>query len=153
MAEAFKYITTYGLSMLVIACLIIAFIGLLKVCKVFSKISSVNVKKVLYYVLDIALSFAFVAVYFAITKQSFSTYLAYTGAEIFVVTTLYAVYENFGLRKLLQVIITAIQNHIAKNKNSKLTKIVQQLGIEQSLVEIQKLINAAQQEQQEHKNE
>ena len=116
----------------------------------FNKIPSANVKKAIYYILDIGLSFAFTAIYFAIFKQGFSKYLAFTGAEICVVTALYAVYENFGVRKLIQVICAQIKAHLAKNKNSKLTKIVQQLGIEKSLIEIQNLIVTA---QQEHKNE
>lgn len=150
MTEAVKYISAYGISLLVIACLIIACIGILKVCKVFRKVSSVNLKKAIYYILDIALAFAFAAAYFALTKQGFSKYLAFTGAEICVVTALYAVYENFGVRKLLTVVVTQIREHMAKNKNSKLTKLVQQVGIEKSLIEIQNLLTTA---QQDHKNE
>lgn len=145
MAEAVKYISKYGISLLVIACIIIACIGILKACKVFNKIPSANVKKVLYYALDIAFAFAFAAIYFALSKHGFAKYLAYTGAEICVVTTLYAVYENFGVRKLLEVVVALIQKALAKKKNVKLTKIVEQLGIENSLIEIQNMITAAKQ--------
>lgn len=150
MSEAVKYISKYGISLLVIALVIIAIIGILKKCKVFNKLPSKNIKKAVYYALDIALAFGLTALYFVLFKQGFSKYLTYTGAEICVVTALYAIYENFGVRKLVEITCTLIRKHFAKNKNSKLAKLVQQVGIEKSLIEIQNLIVTA---QQEHKNE
>ena len=51
----------YGLPILIIACAIIFVVGLLKICKVFSKIQNKGVKKFLYYFIDIALSFEKIA--------------------------------------------------------------------------------------------
>lgn len=111
-----NFITTYGLPILFISIAVIFVIGVLKYFKVFDKIKSANVKKCIYYALDIVLSFSFVAIYFAVDKISFTTYLNYCFKTITAVTAIYAIYENFGLRKLLRWLGTCFINFVAKKQ-------------------------------------
>ena len=110
-----NFLGTYGLPVFVISCIIIFSIGILKYFNVFSKIKSTDVKKFIYYTLDIALSFGFVACYFAIFKIEFSGYLLYCLKTIPAVTTLYALYENFGVRRFLKAIGNFIVSKVAKS--------------------------------------
>ena len=118
-----NFISTYGFSILVISVLVIFIIGVLKYFKVFDKIKSANTKKFIYYLLDIVLSFGFVAVYYAINNLSFLTYLNYGFKTVTAVTAIYAIYENFGLRKFLQAMGTIFINFVAKKQleNAKTT--------------------------------
>lgn len=111
-----NFIITYGLPILFISIAVIFIIGVLKYFKVFDKIKSANVKKFVYYALDIVLSFGLVAIYFAVDKISFTTYLNYCFKTITAVTAIYAIYENFGLRKLLRYLGTLFINFVAKKQ-------------------------------------
>ena len=111
-----NFISTYGVSILVISVLVIFIIGILKYFNVFGKIKSANTKKFIYYLLDIVLSFGFVAIYYAINDLSFITYLNYGFKTVTAVTAIYAIYENFGLRKLLQALGTCFINFVAKKQ-------------------------------------
>lgn len=111
-----NFITTYGLPILFISIAVIFIIGVLKYFKVFDKIKSANVKKFIYYALDIVLSFGLVAIYFAVDKISFTTYLNYCFKTVTAVTAIYAIYENFGLRKLLRYLGTCFINFVAKKQ-------------------------------------
>ena len=61
-----NFMTVYGMPILLMSVIIILLIGILKYFKVFDKITNKNVKKCVYYILDIALSFCLVAIYYAI---------------------------------------------------------------------------------------
>lgn len=111
-----NFITTYGLPILFISIAVIFIIGVLKYFKVFDKIKSANVKKFIYYALDIVLSFGLVAIYFAVDKISFTTYLNYCFKTVTAVTAIYAIYENFGLRKLVRCLGTWFINFVAKKQ-------------------------------------
>lgn len=111
-----NFITIYGLPVLFISIAVIFIIGILKYFKVFDKIKSGNVKKFIYYALDICLSFGIVAIYFAVDKISFTTYLNYSFKTVTAVTAIYAIYENFGLRKLLRWLGTCFINFVAKKQ-------------------------------------
>lgn len=111
-----NFITIYGLPILFISIAVIFIIGILKYFKVFDKIKSGNVKKFIYYTLDICLSFGIVAIYFAVDKISFTTYLNYSFKTVTAVTAIYAIYENFGLRKLLRWLGTCFINFVAKKQ-------------------------------------
>lgn len=142
MDKLLEYISIYGWAILVIAVAIISFIGILKLCKVFTKIESSNVKKLLYYILDVALSFAGSAIYFAIFHKAFSGYVVYSFAQLFATTTLYAVYENFGIRALVQYLINLIANWIKKNPDSKLSKDLKKIGLgEEQIKEIKNVVS------------
>ena len=142
MDKLLEYISIYGWAILVIAVAIIVFIGILKVCKVFSKIKSSGVKKLIYYGLDVALSFAGSAIYFAIFHKAFTGYVVYSFAQLFVTTTLYAIYENFGIRKLVQYLIGLVASWIKKNPDSKLSKDLKKFGLgAEQIEEIKSAVN------------
>lgn len=143
MERIISYIQDYGPSIIIIAICIIAFVGILKLCKVFDKIKSSQVKKVLYYVIDVVLAFAGSAIYFAIFHKSFSDtgYVLYSISTLGVTTTLYAVYENFGLRTLVKMAINGISKWFKKNPEAKLTKWAKKYGLVESLEKIQILVN------------
>jgi hypothetical protein len=126
----------YGLPILIIACAIIVVVGLLKLCKVFSKIQNKGVKKFLYYFIDIALSFAGTAIYFTITKTPFifSDYLAYSLAQITFTVALYAAYENFHIRGLVQIILGCIAGWFKKNPNNKIAKALKAMGLDEAAI-------------------
>lgn len=141
MDKLLEYISIYGWAILVIAVCIIAFIGILKVCKVFSKIKSSSVKKLIYYALDVALAFGGSAIYFAIFHKSFGGYVVYSVAQLVVTTTLYAIYENFGVRKLVQCVISLVASWVKKNPDKKLAKTLKKLGLgEEQISEIKNTV-------------
>lgn len=135
MEQILEYITRYGLSVFVIASCIIALIGILKLCKVFDKITNKNVKKLIYYVLNIVLAFGGSAIYFAAFKISFSGYVVFAFAQVGATTTLYAIYENFGVRKLVQIALDAIAKWFKKNPEHKVTKALKSLGLTEEAIE------------------
>lgn len=143
MDKIISYVETYGLAILVIALITIFLIGTLKVCKVFSKIQSAKIKKLVYYICDVVLAFGGSAIYFAIFKISFSEYLVYAGAELSITTFLYAVYENFGIRELVKILINVIAKAIKGDPNSKINKELKKLGLnEDSVNRVNILLNA-----------
>lgn len=143
MDKIISYVETYGLAILVIALITIFLIGTLKVCKVFSKIQSAKIKKLVYYICDVVLAFGGSAIYFAIFKINFSEYLVYAGAELGVTTTLYAVYENFGIRELVKMVVNIIANAIKGNPDAKINKQLKKLGLsEDSVNRVNVLLNA-----------
>lgn len=140
MDKILGYIETYGLAIIVIAVCIIAIIGILKLCKVFDKIKSSEIKKLIYYALDVALAFAGSAIYFAGFHKDWTGYWLYSLAQLGVTTTLYALYENFGLRKFVQWLISIIAGWFKKNPNNELSKWANKVGLTESLETIQGMI-------------
>lgn len=156
MDKILSYVETYGLSILVISICIIVLIGLLKMCKLFDKIESKDIKKVIYYALDVVLAFAGSAIYFASFNKGWEGYIAYSFAELAVTTLLYALYENFGVRKLVQWLFSVIATWIKKNPDKELSKLVEKIGLTESLDKIQTMIKESEekskQEQQAQTN-
>lgn len=143
MDKIISYVETYGLAILVIALATIFLIGLLKVCKAYNWIKSAKIKKLVYYISDVIFAFGGSAIYFAIFKISFSEYLVYAGAELSITTFLYAVYENFGIRELVKILINVIAKAIKGNPNSKINKELKKLGLnEDSVNRVNILLNA-----------
>ena len=138
MEQILAYIESYGLPVFVIATCIILLIGILKVCKLFDKIENKNVKKFIYYALDVALAFGGAAIYFAIFKLNWAEYVMFSAAQVSATTTLYAIYENFGVRKLVQILLNWVSGWFKANPNHKLTKLAQGLGWDTAIAEIQK---------------
>lgn len=135
-----SYVETYGIAIIVIAICIIAIIGILKLCKVFDKIQSNEIKKVIYYAIDVTLAFVGGAIYFAAFNKDWSGYCLYSIAQLGVTTTLYALYENFGLRKFVKWLIGVIAGWFKKNPDSELSKWANKIGLTESLEIIQGLI-------------
>lgn len=134
MEQILEYITRYGLSVFVIASCIIALIGILKLCKVFSKIKNSNIKKLIYYILNVALAFGGSAIYFAAFKLSWGSYVMYSCTQVGATTTLYAIYENFGVRKLWQMLLTWVATWFKKNPESDLVKALKGLGLTETAI-------------------
>lgn len=142
MEQILTYIATYSLPVFVIATCTILLIGILKLCKVFNKIENKNVKKFVYYMLDVFLSFGISALYFVIFKLNFENYIWFSVAQVSATTTLYAIYENFGVRKLVQMLLACIANWFKKNPESKLVKALKGLGLtEEAVTKLQALAN------------
>lgn len=132
-----------GLSVFVIASCVIAFIGVLKLCKVFSKIKSANIKKLVYYILSVALAFGGAAIYFAIFKLNWSDYIMYSYTQVGTTTTLYAIYEYFGVRGLWQICLNWIASWFKKNPENKYVKALKGLGLtEKALATIKTVVDA-----------
>lgn len=151
MDKIVDYVKAYGLSIFVIAVSIIAIIGLLKLCKVFNKIKSGDVKKCIYYALDLLLAFGGSAIYFATFGLDFSGYIAYSLAELTVVTTLYAIYEHFGVRKFVRWIISLIAGWIKTNPATKFGKLAKKIGLDVALVQVNEAIAKREAEEAEKK--
>lgn len=135
-----NYITSYGIPVFVIACCIIAVIGVLKLCGAFNKITNAEVKKVVYYGLDVVLAFAGSAIYFAAFKIPFNVHYAmFSCTQVGATTALYAIYENIGVRKFVRYIIALVQGWFAKNPDNKFAKLVEKFGFEESTKKIAEL--------------
>lgn len=134
MEQILEFISQYGLPVFVIASCSILLIGILKLCKVFNKISNKNVKKLIYYILNVVLSFGGVAIYYAAFKIGFNSYLMVCLTQVSATTTLYAIYENFGVRKLVQIGLTWVASWFKKNPEAKFTKAAKALGFDKDKI-------------------
>ena len=134
MEQILEFISQYGLPVFVIASCSILLIGILKLCKAFNKISNKNIKKLIYYILNVVLSFVGVAIYYASFKIGFESYLMVCLTQISATTTLYAIYENFGVRKLVQIGLTWVASWFKKNPKSKFTKAAKALGFDEERI-------------------
>lgn len=143
MEQILLYIAEYGLAVFVIATAIILTIGILKVCKVFDKLQNKDVKKIIYYALNVALSFGYVALYYVIFTLNWDTYWILCITQMGATTTLYNIYENFGLRKLLQMFLTWFTKVTTKKNTEKFAQLVQDMGLTNALAELRTLINDA----------
>lgn len=134
MEEILGFIATYGIPVFVIATCIIAFLGILKLCKVFDKLTNRNMKKFIYYALDVILAFVGALLYFLMFHIDFSGYWMFCITQVSATTTLYAIYENFGLRKLLQMGLDKLAQAIKNSPNTKLTKTLTSLGLNETAI-------------------
>lgn len=138
--QIMSYISNNGLPVFIIASCIIFLIGFLKFCKVFDKITNKDVKKFIYYALNIVLSFAGAAIYFGIFKLNFVSYLPFAASQVTAVTTLYAIYENLGMRKLVQIGLAAIAKLFTKHSEHKFVKEAKKLGLDVAIKQLQDLV-------------
>lgn len=134
MEQILEFISQYGLPVFVIASCSILLIGILKLCKVFNKISNKNVKKLIFYILNVVLSFGGAAIYYAAFKVGFDSYLMFCLTQVSATTTLYAIYENFGVRKLVQIGLAWVASWSKKNPESKFTKAAKALGFDEEKI-------------------
>ena len=134
MDKIISYVETYGLAILVIALITIFLIGTLKLCKAYNWIKSTKIKKLVYYISDVIFAFGGSAIYFAIFKINFSEYLVYAGAELGVTTTLYAVYENFGIRELVKFVLAIFAKWFKGNPDNKIAKQLKSLGLDETAI-------------------
>ena len=92
---------------------VIFIIGVLKYFKCFNKVTSADVRKFIYILLNIALSFGIGALY--CLSIGFANYIALVIELIPAVLVEYAIYENIGLRKFMKIIGNFIVKVVAKN--------------------------------------
>lgn len=134
MEQIISYILVNGPAALVLGTIIIAFIGILKLCRVFDKIKNKDVKKMIYYLLTVALSFGVVALYFTIYNLGFNEYVLFSCSQIGATTALYAIYENLGLRKLWQIALAWFASWFKKNPENKFVKALKGLGLNEDAI-------------------
>ena len=134
------YIESYGLPILVIAVCIISLLGILKLCKVFNKLQNKDARKCVFLVIDLVLAFGSAAIYFALFKKPFSGYLVYSGAQFIVTVALYAIYENWGVRKLVQIVLALITKWFANDKEHRFKKLAIALGLDHAVITLNKTI-------------
>lgn len=134
------YIESYGLPILVIAICAIIILGILKLCKVFDKITNKDIRKCVFLIIDVVLAFGLAAIYFALFNKAFSGYVVYSGTQFVVIVALYAMYENWGLRKIVQILLSAITNWFKNDKESKFKKLAIKLGLDQAVMTLNKTI-------------
>lgn len=134
MEQIISYILVNGPAALVLGTIIIAFIGVLKLCKVFDKIKNKDIKKMVYYILTVALSFGFVALYFTAHDIAFSNYVLFSCSQVGATTALYAIYENLGLRKLWQIALAWFASWFKKNPENKFVKALKGLGLNEDAI-------------------
>lgn len=144
MEQILTYVKNHGLPVFIIASCIIAVIGILKLCKVFNKIENKNVKKLIYFILDVALSFGGAAIYYAIFNIGFDSYIIFSATQISSTLTLYQIYENIGARKLWQIILAGVAGWFKKNPDKQLAKIAKAVGLEEFIAKTQATITAEQ---------
>lgn len=134
MEHIFTFVEHYGLPAFVIAACTILILGILKLCKVFDKIQSKNVKKTIYLVIDIVLAFVGTAIYYAIFGISFNTaYLYASLMQIGATLSAYAIFEGTHLREGLLMILTWIKSWF-KTHPDALDKALKKLGLTEEQV-------------------
>lgn len=132
MEQILGFITQHGLPAFVIGCISIANAGILKLCKVFDKITSKDLRHVIFFVLDVALAFGCAAVYFYAFKLDWKGYPIFSALQISATTSLYAIYEGVRGKKLIQIIINAIVKCFKNNDAFK--KLAKKLGLPEEVV-------------------
>lgn len=135
MEQILAYIKGHGLPTFVIASCIIVIIGILKLCKVFTKIENKNIKKLIYFILDVALSFGGAALYHVIFHVGFDGYLLFSFTQVSATLTLYQIYENIGARKLWQIILAGIASWFKKHPENKYVKTLKKLGLTEEAIQ------------------
>lgn len=143
MEQFLNYILEYGPTALVLGTITIVIIGILKLCKAFNWIKNKDVKKLVYYILNIVLTFGIVAVYYTVHKIDFSNFVLFSCSQVGSTTALYAIYENFGLRKLWQMALAWFATWFKKNPENKYVKALKGLGLtEEAVKRIQTLTDS-----------
>ena len=107
-----NFVVNYGWQLAVCAVAGIFVLGFAKTIKIFDKISNAQVKKFLYILCAVITSVGASAVYLVIIDQFSWVFLASVTSATFALNqVIYALYENFGVRAVLQ----GIGNWIKKN--------------------------------------
>lgn len=110
-----NFVVNYGWQLAVCAVAGIFVLGFAKTLNVFDKISNVQLKKFLYILCAVITSVGASAVYLVIIKQFSWVFLASVTSATFALNqVIYALYENFGVRAVLQSIGNWIKKNILK---------------------------------------
>lgn len=115
MAQLEQFVASHSLNVIVLAFIIIVFVGILKFFGVFSKIKNQDLRKFIYLVVDVALSFGLGALYIVIFKLEWVVYIPLVIELVPAVLVGYAIYESTGARKFIRFVGNFIVNVVAKN--------------------------------------
>jgi len=137
MEEVLNFIAEWGLPHFLIGLIIINIIGILKLCKVFSKIQSKEIKKTIYFALDVILAFAVTAGYYAIFGIEFTTYIKYSFEQLTLTTAIYALYEGVHLRDVWKIVLNWVGSWFKYNPDSAITKLAKKIGADEAIVKLQ----------------
>lgn len=144
MEQFLVFIESHGLPAFIIAISTIFILGVLKMCKVFSKIQNKNVRKSIYLVIDIVMAFAGTAIYYAIYHIAFNIeYLWCSLIQVGSTLSLYAVFENMHIRELVKKLLEWVVSWFKANPKA-LEKTLKKLGVpEYAITKIQADATAA----------
>lgn len=115
MEQFIDLLKTHSPIAIMLGIAIIFVVGVLKYFKLFDKITNKDLRKFIFLIVDVALSFGASAIYLAISHIGFVGYLAVVGEVFTVCLVEYAIYENVGLRKALQLAGNYIVKKVAGN--------------------------------------
>lgn len=144
MEQFVAFIEQHGLPSFIIAISTIFILGVLKLCKVFSKIQNKDVRKTIYLVIDIAMAFAGCAIYYALFHIKFGVnYLCCSLVQVGSTLSLYAVFENVHIRELIKKLIDWVISWFKTNPTT-LEKMLKKFGLpEDATMKIVSEANAA----------
>lgn len=110
-----NFVVKYGWQLAVCAAAGIFVLGFAKTIKIFDKISNAQVKKFLYIICAVITSVGASAVYLVIIGQFSWVFLASVTSATFALNqVIYSLYENFGIRSVLQGLGNWIKKNIFK---------------------------------------
>ena len=116
MDELVVFFQQYGLWLTVIAVLGIVILGVLKYCKVFSKLEE-KVRHILYLVISVGLSIIGSVIYLACVHQLDISYIAVLATAIFALNqAAYTIYDTTTLKDLVAKLLDWIKGLITKKK-------------------------------------
>lgn len=128
--DVFTLIAKWGISTLVIAVISIVLMGVLKLCKLFTKIKSADIKKIIYTAIQAVFGFGFSALYYVIFRIPFDlSYVGYSIAVVSITIIGYHYYETIGLRKFVRWLLGIFAKWFAANPNNKIDKSLKKLGL------------------------
>ena len=128
------YINLYKIPASIIAVAVICFIGILKVIKLFEKLTNKDIKKGVYFLLSVGLSFAGAAIYYHISNFAWNTYWIYGICQAAITTVLYALYEDLGPRKLIQLLFTWVASWFKKSEKTVSLAYLSKLGLSEEFI-------------------
>lgn len=116
MDELLVFFQQYGLWLTIIAVLGIVILGVLKYCKVFSKLEE-KVRHILYLVISVGLSIIGSVIYLACVHQLDISYIAVLAIAIFALNqAAYTIYDTTTLKELVAKLLDWIKGLITSGK-------------------------------------
>lgn len=118
-----NFFLEHGWKLTLIALSGIPFLGILKRAHLFDKIQSKNTRKALFELISSAFSIIVSAIYLlAVNSFNCGKFLIMAGGILMLNQTAYAIYENFGIRGLLnkgmEVVMNFVKNMFTKKSGT-----------------------------------
>lgn len=115
MAQLEQFVTSHSLNVIVLAFIIIMFVGILKFFGLFNKITSKDIRNFIYLIIDIALSFGLGALYIVMFGLSWVAYIPLVAELVPAVLVGYSIYDGIGIKRFVKFVGNFIVNVVAKN--------------------------------------